>query len=133
MSGLLPLVRCMLLCEEVVIDPARANRYTLVGVLHTIRPILTPGYPFRHPRMDVFAQLTSCHGPVQVWLEVVRADNGQVAIRSPTWRFPFRNDPLAVRSIVLRLNRVRYTAPGLYWVRLWYNNTLLAEQALFAR
>jgi len=133
MTGLLPVLRCMILCEEVVSDPTRANRYTLVGVLHEVRPFLTSPYPYLHARLDMFVQLTSCHGPGQARVEIVRADNGRVEWHSPTGVFPFSNDPLAVRSIILRLHGLVFPDPGLYWARLWYNNALLAEQALFAR
>jgi hypothetical protein len=123
----------MILCDEIVVEPTRANRYTLVGVTHVVRSFLEPPYPSIHPRMDVVVQLTSCQGPGQAWIEFVEADTGTTTAYSRTWQFPFRNDPLVVRNVLIRLSDVVFPYPGLYWVRLWYNNALLAEQSLFAR
>jgi hypothetical protein len=123
----------MILCEEIVIDPTRANRYTLVGVTHAVHSFSTPPYPYTHSRIYVFAQLTSCHGPGKVRIEVVEGETDKVEYKTPTWRFPFPNDPLTVYNLSVRLRDVPFREPGLYGVRLWYNNALLAEQSLVAR
>lgn len=56
-----PVIRHMLLCDQVLSDAA-TGKITLVGLISSIEPNTSPAYPYRLPRLAVFIQLTNGRG-----------------------------------------------------------------------
>ena len=130
----LPVVRLLVVCEDIrVTDPTRPRRVSLDGLIHAIYPSGQPRYPCRRPVLCVFAQLTECRRLGIARIEIREADTDTVVFRTPTHRLPLGNDPLAVHGLRFRLLGCTFPAPGLYWVQLWYDNSLLAQQSLALR
>lgn len=133
MNGIQPVVRSLTLCDDIVAAPGNPRRLSLLGVVSSIQSLDDPPYPFVHRMLCAFVQLTGCRGTGTLRIEITRADSGQVTGRSPDYPVTFPNDPLAVVGISFRLLACRFPEPGLYWVSLWYNDTLLAQQPLLLR
>src|SRR5438477_5258676 len=89
-TKLLPEVKPLLLCNDVVTDPETGNVH-IVGVFNTIRPHSRPAYPHQHPEFCVFLQLTDFEGEVPAYVDIVRADTQEIVRRSRPYRIVFPN------------------------------------------
>jgi hypothetical protein len=130
-SPLLPSLRSLLVCEDVLTDTSKPPRFTLVNLLTSIRAMGKPPYPFEHPRFYVFAQLTECRGQGVMRVEIREADEAARAIlTTPPQTVAFPNNPLSVYSLRLRILRCLFPRPGLYWVQFFYDDRLLGQQPI---
>jgi len=109
MNGLLPVVRCMVLCEDIRVDPGNPARVSLDGVLSNIRPQQSPPYPYTAPVLCVFILLTECRAPGTAVLRVVHPDSAMVFYQSPAVASAVGNDPLVVHGLRFRILNVRFT------------------------
>jgi hypothetical protein len=50
-----------------------------------------------------------------------------------TRTIPFKSNPLDVQGLFFRVRKCRFPKPGLYWVQFWYNEQMIAQQALLLR
>lgn len=133
MSQLHPTVRYLILCEDVQIDPENSRRVTLIGLISAIRSLEQPPFPFLYREICVFLQITECRGPADGRIEIQHADSGQVVFRTRTRTIPFGNDPLEVSATTFRIRNCQFQEPGLYWFQFWYNDEMIAQQALLLR
>jgi len=131
MTGLpSPLVRSLIVCEDIIVDPGNNKRVSLVNVLNSIRSIDEPPYPLRYRELCVFVQFTACRGRGEVRLEIRRADTEEVLFATQTWSVSFPNDPVTVHGLRFRIRNCTFPAPGLYWIQFWYDNGLLTQQPI---
>lgn len=133
MAGVYPVVRYLIVCGDILLDSTNRKRVTLVDIISTIRSLDDPPYPVEHAELCVFVQLTECRGSGRISVDVLQDESGDVVFRSRAWRAVFRNNPLDVVGIPIRLRRCKFPATGLYWVRLWYNTEVIAQQPLLLR
>jgi hypothetical protein len=133
MSGVRPVVRYLILCQEVVVDPTNPLQVTLVNLVSTIRSLSIPAFPVIRPQICAFIQMTECRGAGDLWVEIVHADSGSTVFRTQTRNVAFGNDPLEVLGLTFRIRNCPFPSAGLYWVQLWYDNGVLAQQALVVR
>jgi hypothetical protein len=106
---------------------------TLVNILHAIHSTKQPPFPVRHPELCVFAQLTECRGSGDVRIDIVQADGGSVVFRTQTRKVNFGNDPLEVLGLSFRIRNCPFPEAGLYWIQLWYNDHMIAQEPLLLR
>jgi hypothetical protein len=125
--GLRPTARCLIACERVTPDPENPKRLSLLRLVTTVRPVGRDSYPVIVPELSVFAQLTECRGAGRLRVEVVADADGTVVIDSPDQPVTSSNQPLAVRGAVFRFHDRVIPNPGLYLVRLLYNDGVLIE------
>jgi hypothetical protein len=133
MSQVTPVVRYLIVCEDVQIDSNNPHRITLVGLISAIRSLDQPPFPLLYPEICVFLQLTECRGPAQGRIEIQHADSGNVAFRTQTRSIPLGNDPLDIFGVTFRLRNCLFHQAGLYWVQFWYNDVMIAHQAVLLR
>lgn len=133
MSQVHPVVRYLIVCEDVHVDTSNPRRVSLIGLISTIRALDSPPYPFLYEELCVFVQLTECRGPAQAWIECRHADSGHIAFRTPARTVQFSNDPLEVCAVAFRIRDCSFPSRGLYWVAFCYNGTAIAEQPLLLR
>jgi hypothetical protein len=127
-----PVVRYLIVCDDVRLDPDEPRGATVVGPVSALRSLGEPAFPLYHPEICVFVQLTDCRGVGDVRVEVRRAD-GTSVFRTRTRSVPFGDDPTEIVGLSFRLRNVAFPAAGLYWVELWYNDGVLARQPLELR
>lgn len=130
MSELLPVVRYLILCEDVQTEPAELQRVTLVGLLSAIRSVDDPPYPLLYQELCAFLQLSGCRGIANGRIEVRHADSDRIVYRTQERAIPFSTNPLEVVGVVFRLRDCLFREPGLYWVQFWYNQAMLVQQPL---
>src|SRR4051794_36700388 len=117
MNGIAPVVRHMLLCEDVRPDPSNPNRLDILGLIGTVQGAEGATVPLHLPLLCVYLNLTGGRGIGQARIDVRQADSGNVVFASPSHSLTFPADPLAVRSVVFRIRDGVFREPGLYWVQ----------------
>ena len=133
MSSLVPVIRYLIVCEDVVYPVDNLQRISLLGLIHSIRARPGDGYPLRHPELCVFVQYTECRSPGQARVEVSQADSGLTVYRSDGHALQHGIDPLAVHAACFRVRDLGLSQPGLYYAQFVYNNQILAQQPILAR
>ena len=88
-----PVVRHMLLCDDVIPDPSNPKKLLIVGLTSRIRPT---GLPFRLRKLTVYVELSNGRGSGQAWVDVVEANTGEIVLVRPPIRLTFGSDVLAL-------------------------------------
>ncbi len=130
MASLLPVVRHMIVCEDIPIDPANPQRVTLVNLLSGIRSPSQPPFPFRYPKLCAYIQLTECRGTAEVRFQIEQADTQTVIFRTSPQKVSFGNDPLKVFNMSFRVRGCTFPSAGLHWVQLCYNDIVIFQEPL---
>jgi hypothetical protein len=128
-----PVVRYLIICEDVQNDPENPNRINLIGLISSIRSLEKSPFPILYKELCVFLQLTECRGPAEGHIEIQYADSGQALFRTRTRTIPLSNDPLEVVGVTFRIRNCLFPEPGLYWIQFWYNEQMVAQQPLLLR
>lgn len=128
MISLPPVVRYLVLCQDLLIDPHNAKNVSLVNLIHAMRSTLTPPFPFA-AEFCAFAALANCRGKGTFDLNVVDADTRVTIHQHPPKKVDFGADPLHVYGLPIRIHCV-FPDDGLYWVELLYNGEVVAQQNL---
>jgi len=133
MSDLAPVVRHMLLCDDVRPDSNNAENVNIQGHVTRIRSRDQPPFPLRHPSLCVYVVLSGGRGEGEFQIAVREADTDQVVFTSPGYRVAFPTDPLAVVGLIFRVRDCPFPRPGLYVVHLEFNVRSLAQEPLVVR
>jgi len=133
MSEVRPVVRYLIICEDVQTDQENTRRVSLLGLISAIRSQEDPPFPLLYRELCVFLQLTGCRGPVEGRVEIQQADTGQVVFRSKTRTIPLGSDPLELVGVTFRIRDCLFQGPGLYWVQFWCKDQMLEQQPLLLR
>jgi hypothetical protein len=133
MSEVHPVVRYLIVCEDVQIDPDNSRRVSLVGLISAIHSLEQPPFPILYRELCVFLQLTGCRGAAEGQIEIQHADSGQVVFRTQARTIPFGSDPLEIVGVTFRIRNCLFQEAGLYWVQFRYNGQVIAQQALLLR
>jgi hypothetical protein len=133
MSAVHPIVRYLIVCEDVEMDPDNARRISIIGLLSTIRSLQQPPFPLLYREFRVFLQVTECRGPAEGRVEIRQADTDHVVFHTQTRTIPFGNDPLELVGLRFLVQDCVFPEPGLYWVQFWYNEQMIAQQSLVLR
>lgn len=124
--AVIPVAKALYLCEEVDVESGAINLYALFNA------IPAPVFPHTHESFCVFAQLTGGLGEMPAHYDVVRARDERVVYVSETRRLRFDR-----RSQTLRMSMtcegVPFEEPGVYFVQLFCDNTLVADVTLELR
>jgi len=131
---LTPVVRHLIVCENVRPDSANPRRITVEGLLHTIYALDDQPYPLRFRRFCVFVQMTASRNSIaESWIEVRQADSNQLVIETSRRHLPTSSNPLDVLGVNFQLLDCLFPAAGLYWVQFWYDDNMLGRQPLLLR
>jgi hypothetical protein len=132
-AGLMPVLRFMALCEASVTDLARGGRSSLLGLLFDVRAEGEPRFPFAMPVFYAFLAVTGARIPGSGQVVAVEAESDDVVFRTPIYPLDLGRDPVPVARLTLRVRGCVFPHPGFYWVQVWYNENLLAQQLLEVR
>jgi hypothetical protein len=133
MAPLLPIVRHLILCQDIRSGEDEESRFSLIRLVHYLRSTTNPPYPCRVKQLCAFILLTECRGPGTVALDILQEDTGTVIWQTATRPVAIPNDPLAMATIIYRERGCVFPEPGLYSVRFWYNGVVLAQEPLVMR
>jgi hypothetical protein len=124
MSDIAPVVRTLIACEEIRPDVVNPRQLSLLRVVSTIR---ATAYPALRPQFAAFAVLTGGRGAGELRLEIRQADTDVALYASTRQRISFPADPLALCGLSYRVRNLVFPAPGLYWVQLYFENSMIAD------
>src|SRR5262249_58753176 len=100
MNDVEPVVRHMLLCDDVQPDPQNPHKVNVLGLVSTIGSTEEPPFPLRRSEMCAYLQVTGGRGAGEVRGVAVNAGSGQAVFASPAYSFLFCEGPLAVVGVV---------------------------------
>lgn len=133
MSDVAPVVRHMLVCEDVRTRPDNPKKVDVLGLLSTIRTVPEGAFPLRSPQLCVYLQLTGGRGTGEAKISVVEADSDSIAFTSAPHQIAFGTDPLEVLGLVFRIQECLFPRSGLYWVQFLFNDTIIAQESLLLK
>ncbi len=123
-----PIIRHFLACDDTIVS-ADGERYSLVHLIHAIRPLPGIVYPRRHPLICLFVQMTNGRGSHQCRFELVvgSGPNERTVYSTPAQRYDLGTDPLAVLGLPVRLENLPFPVPGQYEFRFYCDDYILAR------
>jgi uncharacterized protein DUF6941 len=124
-----PVVRHMLLCEEVRKRSDNPFKFDLLGVFSIVRPINE--FPVRLS-FSVFLETTG-RGTGYGNVCLVEADSDEVVYRGTKHTMLFGPDPLQIRAVAIRIVSCTLERPGLYWVDFMYNGQQVQREPLLVK
>jgi hypothetical protein len=116
-----PLCVALVICNEVIEDKRSGNK-TLVGLFNNI---MTPQLPATHPRMFLFASLTSGTGAWTFSFRITAPSGKEVLRMQDSARF---DDPLVGHDLVVELRNLPVEEAGVYFVDLFLNEMPIANR-----
>ncbi len=129
-----PLVRHMLLCEDVGRDPANENRIAIFGLTSIIRSLEAPPFPLTFPLLCVYLVLTDGRGEGEGQIVAVAANEDAPVFASPRHHFDFTGtSPLDILAATFRIRDCIFPRAGLYWIEFRYNGQTIAREPLVVR
>jgi hypothetical protein len=129
----LPIVRYMIVCDDILTDPERPGKPMLVGLICLLAPDTEPPYPFWLSQMCVLLILAEGRGTGTCELRLIFEETGEVVWQTKRLPIAFGPDPVALRGVIFRDHQVPFPARGVYIVQFWYNDQMLAQQTIVAR
>jgi len=135
MAGLpLPRVRTILLCEDIVRDAEKPKQFSLLRVITNSKAVAPVSFPCHTQQLCVFSQLTECRGQLAMRIDLHQVDSGKVLYSHRLQSADTgKNDPLSVRGLAIKFQNVIFPSAGLYGIRLWLGDTVLAEHPLLVQ
>jgi len=116
-----PICVALIVCNEVIEDKRSGNK-TLVGLFNGI---VTPQLPATHPRMYLFATLTSGTGEWPFSFRITAPSGREVMRMQDIARF---DDPLVGHDLVVELRNLPIEEEGAYFVDLLLGDSPLANR-----
>jgi len=131
-----PIVRYMVLCDNVRIDPDRPLCANIECVITNIVSLESPPFPLVRELVCVYLALTACRGNGTGQIRVAFLDNEgeQLLFGSPVRDLSFAgHSPLETLGIVFRLEACPFARPGRYSVQFCYNGVVIEQRHLELR
>jgi hypothetical protein len=125
-----PIVQYLIACDDVQADPNNLHRINIFGLITNIRSTVVPPFPVVRPLFCVLALMTRCQGSGELVLRIQHNATGRFVYRSPPRRIRFVGSPQDALGVVFRLRNCTFPEAGLYWVELFYSNSILARRSL---
>jgi hypothetical protein len=128
MSAAPPVLRHLVICEDIRSDVALQRQVTLVNVISSVSSTATPPYPVRQPELCAFVQMTECRGTAHCQVRIVSAVAEELIFETQTHEIVFGNNPLEVVGLSFRIRNCLFQTRGHYWLQFWYNAVMLFQQ-----
>ena len=133
MTSIPPVIRQMILCDDITADPARPLKVSILGLITYIDPADDPPYPLLYRELCVYLKLSGCRGAGTGWIQVRNADSGTPVCRTPARPLQLPTDPLRVVGRIFRVRDCRFPELGLYEVEFWYDGMMLRQEPVVLR
>jgi len=131
--NLVPVVRHMLLCDDVQADPLNPHKVNILGLISSVFPQQGADYPLCAPEFCVFIQASGARGTVALQVLVEDPETERIIFEGDPHPVEFGHDPLMVRGIYFRVRNCVFPKPGLYWVGIRFDGRPLCKQPLVAK
>jgi hypothetical protein len=127
-----PVVRYMVLCDDIHLAPDNDRQVTIVNLISNIRSLENPPYPLVRRELCVFLALTECRGE-GVGKIVCTFEDGRRVFETRERQISFGLDPLEVVGVPFRIRDCLFSEAGLYSIQFWYEGNVLEERPLLMR
>ena len=121
----LPNVLSLIICDQIITD-RMTGKQSLIGMFSRIHAVR---FPASHPQLSVFVALTEGHGPYELNIRVVDANDERKPLVDGKGMVEFK-DPRAVANLALQFHGLTFPEPGSYRVQLLCEGALLREGRL---
>ena len=128
-----PVVRYMLLCDDVRPDPGNPSCTHIDCLMGNLVSLEEPAFPLLREAICVYLVLTECQGRGTGQIRVAFSDSEpeQVLFGSPEHEINFAGQsPLDLLGVVFRLRDCLFPQAGRYAVQFWYNHQKVEERPL---
>lgn len=133
MNGVDPVVRLMLLCDDVERPVDAPSKVNIIGLVHAITVSDEAEFPIIHQQLTVYLLLAGARGSARVQIVGIDADTEEICFQNPERTVDFGTDPLLVTGMTFRIRDVRFTHPGLHLIQFRCNGKVLAHHPLLVR
>jgi hypothetical protein len=118
-----PELKAFLLCDY-IIHEAGTGKKSLIGIFEQMH---SPKFPFRAPRLSVYANFSDAHGTYELAVRLVRLRDGKVIFDARGMRVSV-SDPLQVSELGVNLEGIPFEEPGKYEFALYANEQFLQSK-----
>jgi hypothetical protein len=126
----------MLLCDGVILDPARPTCTHIECLMSSIVSEEDPPFPLLRESFCIYLVLTDCvgRGRGQIRVAYVDGEEEQALFGSPERTLDFAgHSPLELLGVTFRIRDCQFPHPGQYVVQFWYNGAKIEERPLRLR
>lgn len=120
-----PDVLSLIVCDQIITDRL-TGKQSLIGMFSRVH---ARKFPTAHPQLCVFASLTDGHGPTELTIRIVDANEVRRPIVEGKGKVEFK-DPRAIAHLALQFHGLTFPQPGEYRVQLHSGGELLREARL---
>jgi hypothetical protein len=124
-----PIVKVMLLCNDVRPNDDEPNQHDIIGTLTTLWSN-TGSFPIIRRKFCVYLLMTNGRGTGTAHIACVHEDTGLTVWRTALRSLDLGDDPLAIHVDFYRMGDVIFPLPGVYRFEYWYNKSVIAIQSL---
>jgi len=131
-----PVVRYMLLCDDVRVDPDTPTCTHVDCLMSSIVSLEGPPFPLLREQLCFYLVLTECHGTGVGQIRVAYSDgeHEQPVFGSPPQPLDFAGQsPLDLLGVVFRIQACPFPRAGQYSVQFWYNGQRVEDRPLRLR
>ncbi|MCI0640243.1 MAG: hypothetical protein L0Y70_14315 [Gemmataceae bacterium] len=125
-----PVVRYMLLCDDVHKDPKKPSCTHIDCLMGNIVSLEDPPFPLLREKVCIYLALTEGHGRgvAQIRVAYVDSEPEQLLFGSPEHDLDFTgHSPLELLGVVFRLKDCPFPQAGRSSVQFWYNHQKVEE------
>ncbi len=120
----LPRVHAIVLCDRIEDVSDEEDVFNLRGVRTRL---VADAFPYTHPRLYVYLQLTGHLGSASGAVVVVHARTDQELARQVLPPIQFRG-PLVLLPVYLRIRNCTFPEAGIYFIQTLFDDKLLGER-----
>jgi hypothetical protein len=124
-SPIIPVVKSVYVCDEVVRDPV-SGKVSVLNLWETVRPPAGSTFPYRLRKVCVFAWMRGGRGRVRTRVDIVQAATDTLVGRTRDLVVDFTQR--VAHFAVYRLHRFPFPQPGDYRVELYCENQFIDDQ-----
>ena len=123
----LPRVHVLVLCDDIDVSAVEEEMFDLQGVRTRIT---APAFPYDHPQLVVYMQMTGHDGTASCRVAVVNARTDNETFHSGQHEIKFHG-PLEFVSVCIWITDCRFSEEGIYYVQVYFDDKLIGERTIF--
>lgn len=123
-----PIVKPIILCDEVVVDP-QSGKVSVLNIFNAVRIPAAHSLPYQLGKLSVFCIFRGGRGPSRFQVIIRSADTGEILFLTAERIVEF-NHPRKTEYILFRLTNVNFPVIGEYFVEIFCNQTFVDDQVL---
>ena len=128
-----PIVRQMIVCDEIVADPKNGNRLNTMGLAQSISPSKGDDYPLKHPKLSVLISFSGGVGSGRFHVAIRSEETGEVIRKTDIHTIQHHAQRNHVSGVTIRIVDCVFEEPGVYWIEFVYEGRVLSQYPLFLR